>query len=660
MRTSQKGGRGGSWSVQTAGGAAAPAILSPVSRYESSTASTRSVKGQILRGFGWFLLVVLVISAGLAGGLYLYAHESLSVINGNSNAATSKTKGILHLPKPGAPAVALIAGYDHRAGSGTSSYAGSNSDTLMLLRADPRNGTLSLLSFPRDLNVPIYCKGDTVSTSDRINAAWADCGNDGGPYAALDTIEHLTGVPVNYLITLDFNAFVQIVHRIGGVYLNVDRRYYNRNVGTLETDYSNINLHPGYQRLNGTEALEYVRFRHLDSDLYRNGRQQLFMEALKQRLEQTLTPSNLFEVPKIIGAVKGNLAIEKADGSSVGWNEMKSYLGLLIGLQGGHLLRNAIPIQDLTNIDVGGAQELSATPQVIAAAVHSFLHPVVPAAAPVHSGNGKKTPKLPRKSISVLVLNAGGRTGMAADTSYRLGKVGFTTKTLPASTPANASLTTDTVVYYDPSQPTGQKAAEELVPLFGSHTTVAPMTSSIATLASEAGDPLTVVAVGTSYSGTLKLPHKVKAPSHTTADAQVQDGVSMTLAAVRSKQHAAHFPLMVPHKVALGSAISTEEGVRLFKPLNGKKEFVLTFNLNNGVEYYQVEESNWTDAPLFANPSYTFHRKGRTYEEFTSGGKIQTIALVDGKAVYWVQNTILNSLSNATMIAIAESLQTHH
>ncbi len=63
----------------------------------------------------------------------------------------------------------------------------------MLLRADPKNHTLSLLSFPRDLNVPIYCKGDTISTYDRINAAWADCGSDGGPYAALDTISHLTG-----------------------------------------------------------------------------------------------------------------------------------------------------------------------------------------------------------------------------------------------------------------------------------------------------------------------------------------------------------------------------------------------------------------------------------------------------------------------------------
>ena len=53
-------------------------------------------------------------------------------------------------------------------------------------------------------------------------------------------------------------------------------------------------------------------------------------------------------------------------------------------------------------------------------------------------------------------------TGEAADTRYRLAQVGFATKTLPASTPANAPTALDTVIYYDPSQSNGKKAAEEL------------------------------------------------------------------------------------------------------------------------------------------------------------------------------------------------------
>ena len=144
--------------------------------------------------------------------------------------------------------------------------------------------------------------------------------------------------------------------------------------------------------------------------------------------------------------------------------------------------------------------------------MHSFLHPVVPAEQHAHKG-GDEDAEAAAQDISVLVVNAGDITGEASDTSYKLGKAGFATKTLPASTPANAAQTLDTVVYYDPSQANGERAAEELAPLFGSHTSVAPMTTAIASLAHEAGDPLTVVAIGTSYSGKLKLPHTAKPPT---------------------------------------------------------------------------------------------------------------------------------------------------
>ena len=130
------------------------------------------------------------------------------------------------LKSPSQPAIALIAGYDHRAGTGTKSLVGSNSDTLMLVRADPTNHTLSLLSFPRDLYVNIYCHGDVVYTQSRINSAWSICPGNNGPSATLNTVEHLTHLPINYLITLDLHAFKQLVNQLHGVYLNVDRRYF--------------------------------------------------------------------------------------------------------------------------------------------------------------------------------------------------------------------------------------------------------------------------------------------------------------------------------------------------------------------------------------------------------------------------------------------------
>ncbi len=127
----------------------------------------RSVIGLILRGFGWLVLAVLVIGAGIGGGAYLYYHETLNAVAAGKvlgKVEHEKKGGLNAIASPSQPAIALVAGYDVRgAPGGANPYAHSNSDTLMLLRADPTNNTLSLLSFPRDLEVPIYCHGDTQS-----------------------------------------------------------------------------------------------------------------------------------------------------------------------------------------------------------------------------------------------------------------------------------------------------------------------------------------------------------------------------------------------------------------------------------------------------------------------------------------------------------------
>jgi LCP family protein required for cell wall assembly len=634
-----------------------PPLLTSVNRYSQAPPPSRSRAGLILRGFGWFVLVLVVVGAGIGGGLYLYDHESLGAVKAHSASVVKSETLLAALGSPNQPAIALVAGYDHRAGTGTNAYAGSNSDTLMLLRADPTNDTLSLLSFPRDLSVPIYCKGNSPSTTDRINAAWADCGSSGGPYAAVDTMEHLTGLKINYLITLDFRAFKQIVNRLHGVYMNVDRRYYN----PLHTGYSAINLHPGYQKLDGGQALSYVRFRHLDSDVYRNGRQQLFMEALKARLKNSISLSNFLQIPQIIGAVKGNLEIAKADGSAVTNGEVKSYLGLLLGLPAGHLLRNSIPNNELTQFfTAAGAAELQAPPQAIASVVHSFRYPVVPAAQKKTGGGGSKHVKKPaHKDISVLVLNGGTVAGRAANTSFLLQRQGFKTTHLPASTPANAPRATrDTFVYYNAQQNTGKKAAQELAPLFGAHTVVLAMPPSIGALARKAGSPLTVVAFGKDFSGRLTLP---RTSNPTTGGSKtppaVSNGLPVTLSAVRAENGPAHFTLMVPKKVATGSTLSTDEGARLFRPLRGKQELALTFNLNGGVEYWQIEESNWVSAPILQNPTAVIPWHHEKLSVYTSSGAIQMVAVRTPKAAYWVVNTILNDLSNSTMMAIAESLQ---
>ena len=69
--------------------------------------------------------------------------------------------------------------------------------------------------------------------------------------------------------------------------MDVDRRYYNDQGGP--GGYAKINLQPGYQLLTGYKALDFVRFRHTDSDIYRNARQQQFVRAFKNQIDSAFS-----------------------------------------------------------------------------------------------------------------------------------------------------------------------------------------------------------------------------------------------------------------------------------------------------------------------------------------------------------------------------------
>jgi LCP family protein required for cell wall assembly len=656
MRTTLKRGIGQVGGHNGNGHSAAPPLFGPIVRYRQPDPPQRPLIALILRGFGWLVLAAVVIAAGAAGGFYLYGHESLGAVI-NKTRVVKKLSSDLAYAKPGDPAIALVAGYDVRgAPGGKNPYAGSNSDTLMLLRANPKNNTLSLLSFPRDFWVKIYCHGDTYDSMDRINAAWSHCSN--GPAGTLDTMEKLTGLKINYFITLDFHAFKQLVNQLHGVYINVDRRYFIApNTGT-----SAINLHPGYQKLTGGAALSYVRYRHTDSDIYRTGRQQLFIEALKSRLRTSLSLTNfLVKGPAILGVLKRNIEVGTATQQKVGLGTLKSYLGLLYDLPPGHLIRNQIPLNAFHYfVSPGGADVEDASPGAVAAAVHRFMYPRVPASS-ANAGHKKTGPRKPvhklRKSqISTLVLNAGRVAGEAANTTYLLTTKGYSTKTLPSAEVANAPrVLSNTIVYYDPVQPNAKQAAQQLAPLFGSHTKVAQMDSVIAAFARRAGNPLTVVAVGTSFGGKLVVPHHAKPVPQ--PPAQVSEGAAATAPGLRHVYDEVHFPLMVPHKIARYSELAGQSGVRGFKPLKNQHEVALTFQVGQTYQYWQIEESTWNSAPILQKPSFTLTHRGQEYRVYTSGGAIQRVALRVGSATYWVSNTILNELSNSTMIAIAESLR---
>ena len=121
----------------------------------------------------------------------------------------------------------------------------------------------------------------------KLNAAYAD----GGPNLLLQTLagsRSSRGSQVNHIMVVDFSGFAELINKLGCVYADVDHRYYNN---TAQTDFSSIDIQPGYQKLCGgsgsnlggaNTALAFVRFRHNDSDLVRESRQQDFLRWAKQ------------------------------------------------------------------------------------------------------------------------------------------------------------------------------------------------------------------------------------------------------------------------------------------------------------------------------------------------------------------------------------------
>jgi LCP family protein required for cell wall assembly len=165
------------------------------------------------------------------------------------------------------------------------------SDSLMLVHVDPNEDYLSILSLPRDLRVEVPGSG-----MQKLNFAYSK----GGADLAIQTVKELTGVNVTEYLEVDFEAFRQMTEELGGVYVDVDCRYLQTDI-----DYEPIDLQPGYQVLEGENALDYVRFR-LDTnlDFGRMYRQQRFMAALR---EQALGWDLGLKMPGLISAFFDNV-----------------------------------------------------------------------------------------------------------------------------------------------------------------------------------------------------------------------------------------------------------------------------------------------------------------------------------------------------------------
>src|SRR6187431_520525 len=172
MRTTLKRGLGRGAGPTGADEPAGAVNGAPMAIYRQPPPPSRSGRSLVVRILGWSALVLAVLVSGTAGSAYLYLHETVAAVAPRSVEVKRALKS-LKVALPGQPATALVIGYDRRKSDGAN--APSRSDTLMLVRADPDEKSISLLSFPRDLRVEVRCPGQ-ASYVDKINSAYATCG----------------------------------------------------------------------------------------------------------------------------------------------------------------------------------------------------------------------------------------------------------------------------------------------------------------------------------------------------------------------------------------------------------------------------------------------------------------------------------------------------
>jgi polyisoprenyl-teichoic acid--peptidoglycan teichoic acid transferase len=253
----------------------------------------RSTGGLALRFFLLALLVVGSVAATTAVAGLLQVQNLVNDISFNRAIKSDQIK----VPAAGAPQTILLIGSDHRVGE---SFHNANTDTMLLVHLDPASSTINVMSLPRDLEVNIPGYG-----TNKLNAAYSF----GGWNLLIKTIKQNVFpqfVP-NHIIDVNFSGFADLVDAIGCVYSDVDHRYYNQSQPAPSPDnYASINIEPGYQKLCGGNnqtngALSFVRFRHTDTDLTREARQQDFIRWAKSQFPISRLLSERDRLLKIFG-----------------------------------------------------------------------------------------------------------------------------------------------------------------------------------------------------------------------------------------------------------------------------------------------------------------------------------------------------------------------
>lgn len=325
---------------------------------------------------------------------------------------------------------------------------GKRTDTIIVLRVDPAAKSISLLSIPRDLWVPLNGTGP----NDRINTAFAE----GGAQELINTVQSVLRIDINHYVEVDFKGFKSLVDTVGGVPLYFDRAMYDENSGLNITE-------PGCVTLDGQQALAFARSRHLvyfneesgeyeedlTADLGRITRQQLFLRRVMDKVA-SLGLTDVTKLNRLVNVATDNVTFDDnlstgdlvdlaRQFSSLGSEAMQSY---------------ALPT-DLTETPEGAS--VVVLREADAQATLDVFRGVAPAAASTTAPAA-----LSPSQVAVSVLNGTGVPGQAGDAASGLEAIGFAVAQV-GNTP-QAGETRTTVRYAPASAAAAQLVASYLQP----------------------------------------------------------------------------------------------------------------------------------------------------------------------------------------------------
>ena len=527
----------------------------------------------------------------------------------------------------GKPVNILLIGSDRRDDARDAGDKG-RSDTMLLLRLDPQARTISMLSLPRDLyvDIPGYMK-------DRVNTAYTI----GGPTLVGKMFQQLTGLPVNHYIDINFVGFVNIVDKLGGIYVDVDRRYYT----PLGAGFMDINLQPGYQRLNGHQAIRFVRFRHdVGSDFNRMVRQQIFLHEVERQAKRW----SVTQLPGLIKAFTKNARSDITLGlpTDSGTNTLFGLARTMLGLNTSRVYQAHITG---TPVMVGTASVLQVDPTELAAAVNDFTDPKQ---APLRH----RADTIAIGNFPVRVLNGSGKAGEADAVAAALRAEGY-----KAQSAGNADSFgyANSIVY----APADLQAYAEAISSAVNPSDIRDVQRWPGTLSG-----ITVI-VGSSYA-----PQAQQNASGGSSAGAVQQQIVFR----NTRQDLSRWQTLAAGTRGLTVMMPTVwsmDGVRRNPDSSDDSSNFRSYTIASGHGnraavcvvgetpdngFWHIEETTWTNPPMLSDPNDVRTINGRGYMLFYQGQNLHRVAFKANGCLYWVTNSLDDQLSNQLMLALATSM----